>query len=260
MVYDLHTHSTCSDGLKTPEELLWLAQEKRLAGLSITDHDTIAAYTPSLFELAKELDLFLGVGIELSACDEEGTVHLLGYGFQLESVVLRETLEILKQKRIQRNREMVEKLKREGCSISWADLPHKGRLHLARALLEEGYVLSISEAFERFLGDRAPCYVKGSFLTVEEGMELIHAASGKVFLAHPHYLKKEERLRSILRLPLDGIECRYGSLTAQQIAYYKHLAQSKGLKMSGGSDYHGEEKSRFGLQGIGQKELNEIFS
>jgi len=247
---DLHCHSTCSDGTCTPIELLTLAKEKEIAALSITDHDTLDAYTDNLFEEAKNRGVKLFMGVEFSSRQKEYPVHLLGYG-------VKKTPEILafckqhQERRLHRNRAILEKLCRLSIIIEEEELGDPeartvGRPHIAQILMEKGVVSSIQEAFDRFIGEGKPCFEPGVSFTPEETIAVIHKAGGKAFIAHPHLVKKGAILRELLEMPFDGIECYYGR-------YYRHekkwlkLAREKGWLVSGGSDFHGSVKPHIQL-------------
>ncbi len=239
---DLHCHSNCSDGTDHPLKLLDLAKEAGLSGLSITDHDTIQAYTPELYAKAKELGITLLIGTEISTEFQGLTVHILAYGFDHS---LGEFLKEALDRRKDRNRKILAKLKKKGIAIEESELPTFGpeqiigRPHIAAALLKKGEVSSIQEAFERYLQDTASCYVPGGKFTPLEAIRMIQEAKGKAVLAHPHFLKKGRFLREILGHPFDGIECYYGRLHKAQEAPWLKIAQEKGWLITGGSDYHG---------------------
>ena len=232
-LFDLHCHSTCSDGSNSPSELLHLAKKARLTGLSITDHDTLDAYTPELFQEAEALGLRLLVGIECSSEYKGESVHILGYGLDLHSPATQELLTALSNARNKRNRLLVERLKRANidCSGLFVEDKSMGRVHLAKWLIKQGYVSSVREAFDRYLREEL-----GSFLSSEEVIAAIRRAGGKAVLAHPHIVK---RAGSLLQLPFDGLECHYGRCTHKQNKPWVKAAQSKGWIITGGSDSHG---------------------
>jgi predicted metal-dependent phosphoesterase TrpH len=162
--FDLHTHTTCSDGSDSPIKLLDLAKQCGLSGLSITDHDTIAAYTPELFAHAESLGLRLLTGIELSSEWQDQSVHVLGYNIDVHSAELKSFLTQLIIRRDARNAMMIERLKKKGFQIEPEELlafgdRTIGRPHIAMLLKEKGYVFSIQEAFQKYLGDKCPCFV-----------------------------------------------------------------------------------------------------
>ncbi len=262
---DLHCHSNCSDGTDAPLALLELAKQAGLSGLSITDHDTIQAYTPEVYAKAKELGIALLIGSEISTEFQGLTVHILAYGFDAS---LSRFLEEVLLCRKERNRKILEKLKKKGFAIDVSELPTYGpeqiigRPHIAAALLKMGAVASIQEAFERYLEDTASCYVPGGKFTPLEAIRAIQAAKGKAVLAHPHFLKKGRFLREILGHPFDGLECYYGRLHKEQEAPWVKIAKEKGWIATGGSDYHGSVRSyiQLGCSWVGEATFDRLRS
>jgi len=242
-LFDLHCHSTCSDGTKSPSELLHLAKAAGLTGLSITDHDTLDAYTPALFQEAEALGLRLLVGIECSSEFKGESVHILGYRLDLHSSATQEFLTALSTARNKRNRLLVERLKRAGidCSGVFVEDKSMGRVHLAKWLIKQGYTSSIREGFDRYLREEL-----GSFLTSLQVIEAIRLAGGKAILAHPHIVK---HAGSLLQLPFDGLECHYARATHKQNKPWIKVARAKGWIITGGSDYHGTNTPHLSLGG-----------
>lgn len=254
---DIHCHSDCSDGSDSPLLLVELAAQIGLLGLSITDHDTIEAYTPELFEKAKELNLQLLTGIELSTEISMQSVHVLGYGIDHESPSLQKFLEELQRRRTSRNRMILDNLARKNMPISEDELfafaarlegkKTIGRPHIAALMVQKGYVGTWQQAFEGYLKQGASCYVSGIKFSPLDAIEQIRKAGGKAILAHPHFLRKGHALREILALPFDGIECHYARLPKAQEAPWLELAEKKGWIATGGSDYHGTFKPNLSL-------------
>lgn len=244
---DLHCHSNCSDGSDDPLMLLNLASQAGLSGLSITDHDTILAYTPELFAKASELNIELLIGTEISTELEGVTVHVLGYGFDLS---LQEFLDEALLKRVQRNLGILQKLKKKGIIIQEDELPQKevlGRPHIAAALVKKGVVSTIQQAFDCYLKDTACCYAPGGKFTPWDAIRAIRKAEGKAVLAHPFFLKKGRFLRDLLSLPFDGIECHYARMHRDQELPWIKIAQERGWIATGGSDYHGQLRPQISL-------------
>ncbi len=247
---DLHCHSTCSDGTYTPEELLRLAKEVGLSGLSITDHDTLAAYTPSLFSLAKELGILLGTGVEFSCAFKNIHLHLLAYDCIVDDPGLQGFCAKHAGRRVERNARILEKLKKMGMPISQEELVQAhplsqtlGRPHIAKCMIDKGYVKNYKEAFSEYLGDGKKAYDEGESFSAEETISIIKAARGKAFLAHPHLLDRPRLIEDILTLSLDGIECRYAKFMPAEEKKWSKIADTKGLLKSGGSDFHGVDKA-----------------
>lgn len=254
---DLHCHTYCSDGSDSPSQLLQKAVEAKLQALSITDHDTVDAYTPELFMQANTLGLRLLTGIELSSEYEKTSVHILGYGIDIQSASLREFLVEMIQRRNTRNNEILQKLQKKGFLIEKDELNAFaqealgqrtiGRPHIAELMVRKGYVRSIQEAFNQYLQDNGSCYVAGIKFTPLDAIEQIHRAHGKAILAHPHYIKKGAMLRTLLSLPFDGIECYYGNLNKELEKPWLQIAREKNWIATGGSDYHGSVKPHISL-------------
>ncbi|MCB1108004.1 MAG: PHP domain-containing protein [Chlamydiia bacterium] len=261
---DLHCHSTCSDGTSTPEELLILAKESELSAISITDHDTLDAYTDSLFEKGNAIGVKLFVGVEFSTRHEGYPIHLLGYDVQKTPEILA-FCEKHQQRRLHRNRAILEKLRHLSIIIEEDELKSPkerttGRPHIAQLLVEKGVVSTIQEAFDRFIGEGKPCFEPGESFTPEETIDVIHHSFGKAFIAHPHLVRKKSVFNDLLEMPFDGIECYYGRYHNHEKKWLR-LAKEKGWLVSGGSDFHGEIKPhiRLGCSWTPKEKVQEIF-
>lgn len=253
---DLHCHSVCSDGSDTPLELIIKAKETGLSGISITDHDTIEAYTPDLFSSAQSLGIRLLPGIEFSSEWKDSTVHVLGYGFDLKSHPLLAFIEEMQKRRNQRNRSILQKLEAKKIIVTEEELASLvtsgmkktiGRPHIAELMVKKGYVKTFRDAFDDYLKEGASCYVGGFKFTPLDIIQVIHEAKGKAVLAHPHFIKNGSYLGSLLTFPFDGIECYYGTLLKHQERPWVKIAKQKKWIATGGSDYHGAFKSHITL-------------
>lgn len=248
-VFDLHIHSSFSDGLFSPGEILHMAKEKGLAGLSITDHDVFSAYTNELFALAARLQLKLVSGIELSSLFENKSVHVLGYNFRPDSVSLQRFIEKLQQLRYERNLKILEKLKEYNIYIAEKELyPElkmqcKGRPQIASLIVQKQGAANFQQAFNRYLKEGACCYMAASKFETERAIEEIHLAGGKAVLAHPHQIASKARVLKILKLPFDGLEVFYSRLPLFKEQKWLQIAREKNLLITGGSDFHGTEGS-----------------
>ncbi|MEI8366436.1 MAG: PHP domain-containing protein [Parachlamydiaceae bacterium] len=252
---DLHCHSTCSDGSKTPEQIIQLAKESGLSALSITDHDSIDAYTTAV-EYAKKEGITLLPGVEFSATLEGHSVHILGYGFSLDSRSIADLCTRHADRREKRNGAMLKSLSEHGMPLTndelIAALPpglqHTiGRPHIALAMMKKGYVTSIQEAFNKYLGEEKLCYVQGIEIGVDETIAAIHQGKGIAVLAHPHLIKNEQLTRKLLKEPFDGLECYYGKFYHDAHQHWLKLAKKHDLLITGGSDYHGDIKPNLNL-------------
>ncbi|MFA5250292.1 MAG: PHP domain-containing protein [Parachlamydiales bacterium] len=239
--YDLHVHSCFSDGDVEPFELLQMAQLQGLSGLAITDHDTIAAYTPELFFTARQLGLTLILGAEISSLQGQKSVHVLAYAFEPNVIFLGFLAEI-RQKRIERNLQILAKLQARGLAIAENELypevfsGSKGRPHIAKLLVQKGFVPNFQTAFDLYLKEGASCYVEASKFTTRQVIEEVHLAGGKAVLAHPHKLVGEKLVDNLLELPFDGLEGYSGRFNPGR--RWLKIAEKKGWQVTGGSDFH----------------------
>jgi len=250
---DLHCHSTCSDGTSTPLELLELAKERGLSGLSITDHDTISAYTPEIFSKAKELGIILLTGVEFSCRHKNENIHVLGYGLDVTLKSLKEFCDIHIKNRYERNKTMVELLQKRGFKISIDELYTDGldkcigRPHIANLLLSKGYIRNIKDAFQDLIGDGKSCYSPSACISIEETIDVIRASKGKAFLAHPHLYKNRKVLKDVLKQDFDGVECYYAKCALEVERKWIKWANEHDKLISGGSDFHGTIKPYLSL-------------
>ena len=254
---DLHVHSTASDGTLTPTELVAAVKKAGLAAFALTDHDTVDGIAEAR-SAAVAASVELVPGVELS-CDYKGKeVHMVGLYLDETNQRLLEHLARFRDNRDNRNQKMYQKLQEEGFDISEEALREMfpdavlTRAHVARFLLEHGYIKSISEAFEKYIGDGCRCHVPREKITPQEAVELIHHANGKAILAHPVlYHMSDDRLRELitdcLACGLDGIEALYSTYQPGDERYIRKLADEYGLKISGGSDFHGSNKPHIQL-------------
>lgn len=264
---DLHCHTSCSDGSMSPIQIIDLAISSGLNALAITDHDTIDAYKTAI-PYAKEKQFCLGTGVEFSCEFKNHSIHVLGYDFSLNSDRFLNYCAKQQEKRVQRNLEILRKLNllkmnvlEEDLFVSEENVSSVGRPHIAAAMVRKGYVRSIQEAFQLYLGDNQSCFVSGTPFPVEEALSVIHEAGGKAFVAHPHLYRDASVIRNVLTLPFDGIECYYGRASLDRTKRWKKMARQKGLLMSGGSDFHGEAKPyiSLGCSWIGKEVFSAIF-
>jgi 3',5'-nucleoside bisphosphate phosphatase len=264
---DLHTHTTRSDGSATPEELMQLASSKRARAVAITDHDTVAAIVEAR-AAADRFGIEFVAGIEISAECSPGTMHILGYCIDEESMGLAEKLNELKKARDRRNPQIANRLQSLGLDINYDEVVQiagnqiVGRPHFARLMIQKRYVASIQEAFDRFLKKGAAAYVEKARLSPADSIALIHEAGGVAVLAHPYQLRLssyeevDQLVGELAGLGLDGIEAVYSRHSATQRASYSQIAARHGLLVTGGSDYHGSYKPDISLvTGLGDLEV-----
>lgn len=263
---DLHCHSTCSDGTETPEQLVTHAKEIGLSGLSITDHDCINAYHLAL-PVAQSLGIRLIPGVEFSSSFYGKSIHILGYNYSPESSAVQKLCEMHETRRKERNLEIVNKLRENDIIIDLEEVMEAGehtigRPHIAQAMVQKGYVKDINEAFKRWIGDGRPCYAKGSPVSTEETVSVIHEAGGAAVIAHPHLIKERATVKQLLTLPFDGIECYYARLLPHQEEEWVKLAQKYDLYITGGSDFHGSVKPEtpLGASWVNEETFNKLVN
>ncbi|MBN1465589.1 PHP domain-containing protein [candidate division KSB1 bacterium] len=244
---DLHIHSTCSDGLLTPAEIISVAQRRGLRAISITDHDTVAATTVAV-ELGLKAHLDVVPGIEIGVAHRGCDVHLLGYFIDATSRSLKGYAELLMQSREGRAREIVRVLQRQGIKIPYEMVQQKangapiGRPHIAQVLLEEGYVFSSYEAFQKYLGENKAGDIPKLNIGLQRAVQIIKEAGGLAFLAHPVTIGCcEEVLNLLIGYGLDGIETIHPKHTARFREHFGRIARKYDLLESGGSDCHGRD-------------------
>lgn len=267
---DLHLHTTASDGVMTPSEIVNYAKNKGLLAIAITDHDTIEGLEEGLFE-GERIGLEVIPGIEISAEHSPGSMHLLGFFIDIHHPTLKERLGYLQRARAERNPKMVEKLKKLGIDITFDEVlkasggGQVGRPHFAQVLLEKGYVRSFQEAFDRFLKKGASAYVEKMRFSAEESIHFINEANGVAVLAHPNtlqlngYSELENLILRLVKRGLRGIEAYYPEHSALEVTQYKTLAERHGLLVTGGTDYHGIEKNGLDIA-VGRGEMKLPYS
>ncbi len=242
---DLHLHTLASDGRLTPEALVRLAHERGVRCMAVTDHDTTDAVAAATAEGAR-LGVEVIPGIELGTDSRSGDLHMLGLFLRYEDPELQRVLARFREGRVGRARRMVEVLNGLGLMITWervrelAGEASVGRPHVAQALLEAGYVRSMPQAFDEYLGDGKPAGLPREKFTPAQSIDLIHSVGGLAVAAHPHEGKGVTHMISELAAAgLDGIECYYQGYDAERVEGLVALARSYSLVPTGGSDYHG---------------------
>ena len=262
---DLHTHSTASDGSDSPSQLLKTAEEAGLAAVALCDHDTVSGLEE--FETAAATSSVEAIpGIEISTQLFKKEVHIVGLFVNRNSTALLEPLQYLRQARLDRNRQVIERLRTAGFMITEEDVAEFaagesiGRPHIARALVKKGYFEDIYGAFAKCLKRGTPFYVPRKYLSPEESIRLIHEAGGLAIWAHPMHERRGDRaflrkfLKEMIPWGLDGLEGYYALFTERQQAIAQAVAGELDLAISGGSDYHGVNQPSISI-GNGQGNL-----
>jgi 3',5'-nucleoside bisphosphate phosphatase len=248
-VIDLHTHTTASDGRCTPEELVARAAQAGVTVLGLTDHDTVAGVVPSAAACAQAGIEFVP-GIEITAVADNMDIHVLGYFVDPASSSLESFLAEQRQRRLDRVRRIVDRLARHGIRLDADAIIAPaivnpsiaiGRPWIARALVSGGHVADISEAFEKFLATGRAAFVPRMGARPEEVFARIHEAGGIASLAHPVLVEHDEWIPGFAAAGLDALEAYHSDHDEADTARYLAIADRLGLKVSGGSDFHGDE-------------------
>ena len=252
--YDLHCHSTCSDGLLTPGEVVRRAAARGVDVLALTDHDDVAGLDEAA-DAARGTRLAFVPGAELSVSWEEHTIHVVALRIDAGEPTLLAGLETIRSGRDARARRIAEALGKAGIAGAWDGAMRYvtserliSRAHFARFLVDAGYVPDMKEVFKRYLAPGLPGYVQHAWATLDEAIGWIRAAGGQAVLAHPaRYRVTPPGMRRLLAAFRDcggeGIEVISPSHTNEEVARFAALARSYGLMASLGSDWHGPDES-----------------
>lgn len=266
---DLHVHSNESDGTLSPREVVELAVKSNLDAIALTDHDTLDGINEAIkasYDASKAgHPIRIIPGTELSASYKNKDIHILGLFLDPNNQILKDELLKARIKRDERNEKMANNLVQAGIDISISKMREiEGnvvltRAHFAKYLTEHGYTKSIKEAFDKYLNDESPYYVKREYLTPQMAINIIHEAGGLAILAHPllykYTLKEvEELIQYLCQFDLDGIEIIHSSNTGFDEGHLRRIGNKFGLLFSGGSDFHGENKPDIKL-GVGYGNL-----
>lgn len=244
---DLHCHTTASDGLLTPQELVRQAALAELKGVGITDHDTLSGWEEAE-ATGRECGLEILKGIELNTEVNGIEIHILGYEPEFEAKVLQEKLSFLRGARYKRMLDMIGRLNSLDVRVRAEDVEKFahgesiGRPHVAQALIESGYAHSLKDAFTRYIGYGAPAYVPRYKLTPAEAIKVVRQAGGVAVLAHPGIQRLEGSLKEWVDQGLQGLEVSHSDHSGEDEARYRKLALEYGLVPTGGSDFHGEKR------------------
>ena len=256
--FDLHCHSTASDGLLAPAELVRRAAGNGVAALALTDHDEICGLAEARAQAAAFSLRFID-GVEVSVSWGGITIHIVGLNIDPGNAQLRLGLQAIRQGRAERAKKMAADLARVGIpgslegAYAYVDNPNLiGRTHFARFLAEKRYVSDVKSAFQHYLVSGKPGYVPHQWATLEDGLAYIKAGGGVAVLAHPgRYKLTRTEMRTFLGEFRDGggsgIEVVTSSHSTEQYLEYAILAREFGLLASRGSDFHGPGESRIDL-------------
>ncbi|NDV26142.1 PHP domain-containing protein [Desulfovibrio sp. JC010] len=248
---DLHTHSTASDGTFTPAELVRAAKQAGLTAIALTDHDTMEGL-PEALETGVKAGIEVVPGCELGVESKVGVLHIVGLWVDPYSERLKRVFDEVRNRRIIRNETVVSNLQKLGFDITMEEVQGQaagtiGRPHMARIMMQKGYVKSFDEAFNDYLGKNGKAYFPKDNLVAEDAFELLRSTDATPILAHPYLLSTDDDVldREVARLKemgLQGIEVYYSSHTIDMTDRVKRLARKYDLLPSGGSDFHGYVK------------------
>jgi len=248
---DLHIHTNFSDGSYSPEQVVEIALERGLGAIAITDHDSVGGIE-SARRAAQGSELVVVPGTELSSYVGEHGYHIVGLFIDPDDSTLLGHLEFFRNHRHERGAMIVDKLRKLGVNIAMDDVLEVsgsgsvGRPHIAEALVRAGAVRDFSEAFERYIGNGKPAYVPKYRIDPGRAAEVIHAAGGLAFLAHPGVSTESlAEVVDVMKMGLDGIETVHSKHTPRQVEDFRRLAETHGWLVSGGSDCHGENGGAF---------------
>ena len=244
---DLHTHTTFSDGLLTPEALVARAIERQLAAIAVTDHDSVDGFERARANSGPTLEVI--PGIEVSTAMSGMDLHILGFFIDTEDATLRLRLEGFRTERLNRAMQIVERLRELGAPLereavlALAGPGVVGRPHVAEALVRAGHVEDFETAFRRYLGMQGQAFVPRPAFRPEEAISMIHGAGGVSVLAHPGASLPDSVITHLASEGLRGIEVWHPQHGASTVRRYRALAAKLGLLESGGSDFHGPGRS-----------------
>lgn len=262
---DLHLHTSFSDGSLSPAEVLALAKQARVTALAITDHDIVDGL-PEAFQAGAELGIDVIPGVEISSRHGNSELHILGYFLDWKDPELNRRLATLRESRHTRNPRIIQKLNELGLDLTYEEVrtlagpASVGRPHIARVLMNKGYVTSAKDAFDRYLAEGKSAYVERDLPSPADAIAWIKAAHGVAVLAHPTWVK--ESAEGLLKLceklkveGLGGVEVHYSTHNKRQTSEYLNLAKQLDLLVTGGSDFHGITKPDIEV-GVGRGSLN----
>ena len=289
-IIDLHIHTTCSDGELTPREVIDMAIKNKVSVISITDHDTIGAYEEELFDYAKDNNIKIIPGVEISTKNDKCGIHVLGYNIDLNNEEFKNKLEKLRNSRHEYLYQVADKIQELGYIIDIIELDKieaVTKAHIALNVISNnknkdilmkqfGHIPNKGEFIETIMNEGCPAYVKKNTITPREAVKLIENASGIAVLAHPVAYKYEDDLtdEDIINLVRDMrvgmIEANYvyvdkNNKKINECNYWRDFAYRNSLKTTIGSDFHKDDGIRpiIGLIGenieLSDKEIDEMI-
>lgn len=253
---DLHIHTTASDGILTPAQVVEEAGKLGLHAIAVTDHDTTAGVAEAV-EAGKKLGVEVVPGVEINTEENNREVHILGFFIPYQDEGFEQRLREQREARVKRVYRILEKLDALGVHLDPEDVlslrvgeqASVGRPHVAQALVAAGYLETIDQAFSYFLGRHAPAYVPREGIGTQEAVAFIKSFSGIPVLAHPGLLERDEWIPGFVEAGLMGLEAYYPRHDERMTQRYRDKARQLGLLVSGGSDFHGWETENMARMG-----------
>ncbi len=243
---DFHCHSTASDGVLPPAEVVKLAYGEGVRVLALTDHDSTQGIAEARRAAEAYDDFTLIPGVELGTDIPGSEVHVLGFYLEPDDAGLQATLEKLREGRIGRGEGIVNKLREMGIDVTWEQVQRfagggaVGRPHVAQALVEGGHVATVKEAFDKYIARNGPAYVEREKMTPAEAVETIVQLGGVPCIAHPRDLEEMDGVLAELKeAGLAGMEVYYKDYAPGEVERLRQAAERFDLVPWGGSDYHG---------------------
>ncbi len=263
---DLHIHSTASDGMMTPGEIVKTAEGLNLNVIALTDHDSIEGISAAR-KAASKTPVTVINGAEITVCFDNREIHLLAYAFDLENKKLNECLRKHKIKRVERAKVIIGHLQKEGLELSIDEVLAEAssrnvcRPHIAAVLVSKGYVATLKEAFLRYLSDEKLGKLNNFYHSLEEVVMIVKQAGGVAVIAHPGRLYTEKQLKKIVASGIDGVETAHPAHSYDIQQYLEQFAEKNNLLTTGGSDFHGKRKKYyryFGTLGVNEKQVQKV--
>ncbi len=257
---DMHIHTTASDGELSPVEIIDYALSKGLAGVAITDHDTIAGLEAAIC-YGRKKGMLVIPGIELSTEYKDEEIHILGYGIDYSNPELLNTLEILHNERTIRAEKIIRRLNDNGFKIDFQEIRDIaqegviGRPHIARGLISKGYIETVQEAFEKYLNKGCPAYVPRYKLSPFDAVDLIKGAGGIAVMAHPGLVKNSALVEELIGHGIDGIEVYHPDHSQEKSKAFLALTVKYGLLVTAGSDFHSIPRATEARSDLGEVKI-----
>lgn len=243
-----------------------MAAAGRLDVIAIADHDTVSGVAEAV-SAAEPLPLQVVPAIEISTRHGDRELHILGYFVDIDSPAMLRHQDLARVRRVERMQGMVERLQGFGIPVEYADVTRAagpdassiGRPHLARALLERGHTRTFAEAFDRYIGDRGPAFVRSDFPGVRDAIDAIREAGGVPVWAHPEVNVFDENIRTFAGWGLSGVECYRPNTPPAECHLFETAALQLGLFRTGGSDWHGSHRGPLGDFAVAYRDVRELL-